>query len=187
MGEKERKHKEWISQDSLDKIAVRRIKKEAVNSARTRTEKETAQQEYTLAAREVKKSIKKDKEKYITELAERAEKAAQSGHTRVLYQTAKLISGQSNITVATVKDGNGKTIFDKEAQNKRWLEHFENLLNRPPPDNPPDILPARKDLLISCEPPTREEIAKAAAQLHPNKAAGPDAIPPEALKSDIET
>ena len=187
LGEKERKHKEWISQESLEKIAVRRTKKEAVNRARTRTEKETAHQEYTIAAKDVKKNIKKDKEKYLTDLAERAEKAAQSGHTRVLYQTTKLISGRSNSTVATVKDKNGKTIFDRETQNRRWVEHFESLLNRPPPDNPPDILSARKDLPISCEPPTREETAKAATQLHPNKAAGPDAIPPEALKADIET
>ena len=88
--------------------------------------------------------------------------------------------------MATVKDANGNAIFDKEAQNKRWMEHFECLLNRPPPNNPPDILPARKDLPICCKPPAREEIAKAAKQLHANKAAGPDAIPPEALKIDID-
>ena len=109
----------------MDKILNRRIKKEAVNSARTRTEKEAAQLEYSITAKEVKKNIKKDKEKYLMELAERAEKAAQSGHTRVLYQTTKLISGQKNTTMATVKDANGNTIFDKEAQNKRWMEHFE--------------------------------------------------------------
>ena len=88
--------------------------------------------------------------------------------------------------MATVKDVNGNTIFDKEAQNKRWMEHFEGLLNRHPPNNTPDILPARKDLPICCEPPAREKIAKAAKQLHANKAAGPDAIPPEALKIDID-
>ena len=120
---------------------TRRIKKEAVNSARTRTEKEAAQLEYSIAAKEVKKNIKKYKEKYLTELAERAGKAAQSGHTRVLYQTTTLISGQKNTTMATVKDANGNTIFDKEAQNKRWMERFEGLLNRLPPNN-----------LIFCKP-----------------------------------
>ena len=66
------------------------------------------------------------------------------------------------------------------------MEHFEGLLNRPPPNNPPDILPATKDLPICCEPRAREEIAKAAKQLHANKAARPDAIPPEALEIDID-
>ena len=98
----------------------------------------------------------------------------------------KIDQWPKNTTMATVKDANGNTIFDKEAQNKRWMEHFEGFLNRPPPNNPPDILPARKDLPICCEPPAREEIAKAAKQLHANKAAGPDAILPEALKIYID-
>ena len=67
---------------------------------------------------------------------------------------------------------------------KRWVEHFEGLLNRPPPTNPPDIIPARKDLPINCDPPTREEIRNAVDLLNLGKAAGPDHISPEALKPD---
>ena len=184
---KEYKHKEWISQTSLDKIEERRGKKEAVNNSRTREGKERARKDYAETAAEVKRSIKRDKQQFVTELAERAESAAQRGQTRILYQTAKLLSGKNNHLSAPVKDKNGNTIFEKEAQSKRWMEHFEALLNRPPPDNPPEILPARKDLDISCEPPTWEEIAKATNQLKSNKAAGPDGIPPEALKADIGT
>ncbi|KAK3770541.1 hypothetical protein RRG08_059696 [Elysia crispata] len=66
----------------------------------------------------------------------------------------------------------------------RWGEHFESLLNRSPPIEPPEILPARNDLDINCEPPTLEEIEKAVSLLNSNKAAGPDYIPPEALKAD---
>ena len=187
MGRKTTKHKDWISQNSLDKINVRRQKKADVSSSRTRNEKETARLEYAGAARDVKRSIKRDKETFINELAEKAERAAQSGHTRILYQTAKVIAGKNNPSCVPVKDLQGKTIFDTEAQNQRWVDHFQTLLNRPPPDNPPDILPARRDLPIDCDPPTREEIARAVKQLHPNKAAGPDAIPPEALRADVKT
>jgi hypothetical protein len=187
LGRKEYKHKEWISQTSLDRIAERRAKKEAINNSKTRAECEVARQEYAQAAKVVKRSIKKDKEQFVTKLAERAEAAAQSGQTRVLYQTTKILAGKYNQTSAPVKDKQGNTIFEKEAQNRRWVEHFETLLNRPPPDNPPDIMPARRDLDISCEPPSKEEIAKATAQLNSNKAAGPDAIPPEALKADVAT
>jgi flagellum-specific peptidoglycan hydrolase FlgJ len=130
LGRKEYKHKEWISQSSIDKVANRRMKKEAVNNSRTRAEKETARMEYRQVAKKVKKSIKEDKEKFVNELAERAEKAAQSGHTRVLYQTAKVLAGKGNSTSAPVKDVQRNTVFDKEAQNKRWMEHFETLLNR---------------------------------------------------------
>ncbi|GFR98360.1 hypothetical protein ElyMa_006348100 [Elysia marginata] len=37
------------------------------------------------------------------------------------------------------------------------------------------------------EPPSKEEVAKATKALKSNKAAGPDLIPPEALKADIPT
>jgi hypothetical protein len=68
----------------------------------------------------------------------------------------------------------------------RWAEHFEELLNRPAPPNPPDIDPADVDLPINCEKPTRDEIRRAITQMKNGKAAGPDDIPAEALKADLE-
>ena len=64
------------------------------------------------------------------------------------------------------------------------MEHFESLLNRPPPIEPQEILPARNDLDINSEPPTLEEIENAISLVNSNKAAGSDYIPPEALKAD---
>ena len=80
LGEKDYKHKDWISQESLNRLSERREKKAAVNNRRTRNEKEAAQREYSDAAKEVKRSIKNDKEAFTNDLAERAEKAAQGGH-----------------------------------------------------------------------------------------------------------
>ncbi len=40
---------------------------------------------------------------------------------------------------------------------------------------------------INCEPPTREEVRSATKSLKNGKSAGPDNIPAEALKADIET
>nr|KAG5691042.1 hypothetical protein BaRGS_021253 [Batillaria attramentaria] len=58
---------------------------------------------------------------------------------------------------------------------------------RPPPPVPPDIPPAAQLLDISTNPPTKTEIIKAIKSLKSGKAAGPDGIPPEALKADIQT
>lgn len=185
LGKQRKTHKEWITQETLDKIKVRRSKKAKVNVSRTRAEREKAQLEYTEAHKEVKKSIKKDKETYMTEMAVKAESAAQNGHLRVLHQTTRKLSGKWSSAEMPVKDAQGNTLIEKEAQLGRWKEHFDTLLNRPTPENPPDITPSEKDLPINCEPPTREEIAKAVKQLNSNKAAGPDYIPPEALKADI--
>ena len=145
-----------------------------------------AQEEYNQVAKEVKGSLKSDKEAYINRLAEKAEKAANNGQMRTLYQTTKALSGKSSLPEVPVKDKEGKMVFGKEAQRKRWVEHFEELLNRPPPTDPPDIIPARKDIPINCEPPTREEVESAVKSLNLGKAAGPDHIPPEALKADTK-
>ena len=69
----------------------------------------------------------------------------------------------------------------------RWRDHFEELLNRPAPSNPPDIPLASEVLEVNCERPDREEIRKAIRLLKTGKAPGPDEIPAEAIKADMET
>ena len=81
----------------------------------------------------------------------------------------------------------GNVLTTSEEQLKRWVQHFEQLLNRPTPSIQASIPPAEPPLDISCEPPTREEIQKAIKPLKMGKSAGPDNIPAEALKADIET
>ncbi|VDP87046.1 unnamed protein product [Schistosoma mattheei] len=66
LGLKKHHHKEWISTETLDKI---KEKKTAINKSRTRAEKVQAQAEYIEANKQVKKSIKADKYKYVEELA----------------------------------------------------------------------------------------------------------------------
>ena len=184
LGEKKSQHKDWISQNSLDLIEKRRELKAQGNASRTRATRADVKEQYRVAAKDVKKSIKRDKEVFTSRLAEKAEEAAAGGHMRILYQTTKTLAGKYGKPEIPVKDQDGKTIFGKEALSKRWMEYFNSLLNRPPPSNPPDILPARNELPISCDPPTKEEIVDAINKLKRGKAAGPDQIPPEAIKAD---
>ena len=86
-----------------------------------------------------------------------------------------------------MKDKTGRQLVGEEQQRKRWVEHFEELLNRSRPQNPPVILPAAQDLDIESGTLTRDEIRMAIGQLKSGKAPGPDCIPCEALKADIET
>ena len=62
----------------------------------------------------------------------------------------------------------------------RRRDHFEELLNRPAPR-------ASEVLDVNCERPDREEIRKAISLLKTGKAPGPDEIPAEAIKADMET
>ncbi|VDP25942.1 unnamed protein product [Schistosoma curassoni] len=52
--------------------------------------------------------------------------------------------------------------------------------------NPPDIEAAHTDLPIDVNPLTTEEIGMTIRQIKNGKAAGPDNIPAEAPKSDVE-
>ncbi|VDP47982.1 unnamed protein product [Schistosoma curassoni] len=69
LGHKKHHHKEWITVDTLDKIQERRNKKAAINASRTRAEKAKAQAEYTEINKQVKRSIRTDKRKYVEDLA----------------------------------------------------------------------------------------------------------------------
>ena len=186
VGPRKHQQKEWITTETMNKIEDRKNKKAAVNSSRTRAAKAKAQEEYKEAHREVKQRLKKDKKDFIEGLAAEAEQAAYSGNMKQLYDITKRLTGRFNNPERPVKDKQGNTANSLEQQMSRWTEHFEELLNRPAPLNPPDIDPAEVDLPINCEKPTREEIRRAISQMKNGKAAGPDDIPAEALKADLE-
>ena len=187
LGYRKFQQKEWITAETQQKIKERKEKKAAVTNSRTRTSKAKTQAEYTDVNRAVKRSIRADKLKYIDSLAEEAEKAANHGNMKQLYETTRKMSGRYSRPQRPVRDREGNIIKTKDGQLKRWAEHFEELLNRPPPTNPPEIQPAQTDLPISCDIPSREEIRKAVQQLKNGKATGPDNIPAEALKTDVDT
>nr|KAG5700998.1 hypothetical protein BaRGS_022709 [Batillaria attramentaria] len=187
LGKRKTQHKEWISADTIQKLEVRKKKKTALNTSRTRRAKAKAQEEYTAADREVKRSTRKDKRDYIDNLANQAEEAALQGNLKDLYQVTKKLAGKFQQTDKPVNDKNGHPLTTTEEQLKRWAEHFRELLNRPIPETPPDIPPAETELPINCDKPSKAEIRKAIMTLSNGKAAGPDEIPAEAIKADTET
>ncbi|VDO96129.1 unnamed protein product [Schistosoma margrebowiei] len=133
LGQKKHHHKEWITVDTLDKIQERRNKNAAINISRTRAEKAKAQAEYTVVNKQVKKSIRTDKRKYVEDLAKTAEKAAREGNMRQLYDITKKLSGNRRKPERPVKSKEGEVITNIEEQQNRWVEHFKELLNRPAP------------------------------------------------------
>ena len=187
LGKKKTEHKEWISADTIQKLEDRKEKKAALNMSRTRTAKAKAQEEYTVADKFVKRSVKQDKRDYIDNLAREAEEAAGQGNLKDLYMVTKKLSGKFQQTDKPVKDKDGNPLTTTEEQLKRWTEHFRELLNRPTPEAPPDIPPAETELPINCNKPSLAEIKKAIKTLKNGKAAGPDEIPAEAIKADIDT
>ncbi|VDP54155.1 unnamed protein product [Schistosoma margrebowiei] len=60
----------------MDKIKEGKNKKTVINNSRTRAEKVETQAEYIETNKQVKKSSRADKQKYVEELATTEEKAA---------------------------------------------------------------------------------------------------------------
>ena len=80
LGKKRVNHKEWISEDTIQKIEARKEKKKILNLSRTRNAKAKAQKEYAAADKKVKASVKKDRNNFVEELASQAEEAAGQGN-----------------------------------------------------------------------------------------------------------
>ena len=187
LGKKEKKHKEWLTQDTWAAIAERKQLKDRVNRSQDQAEKLELQAQYWAKNREVKRSARSDKRKFIHELTEEAENAAGQRNMKRLYEITKALSGKNNNPSRPVKDKNGNTIATEEEQRARWAEHFKETLNRPAPLTQPDIPPPTELLEVNTNPPSKTEITKAIKSMKSGKAAGPDGIPPEALKADIQT
>ncbi|VDO91560.1 unnamed protein product [Schistosoma margrebowiei] len=71
-----------------------------------------------------------------------------------LYDTTKKLAGKYSKPERPVK------INEIQQHRNKWVECFEELLNRPAPMNPPHIEAAHTDLPMDVNPPTTEEIRK---------------------------
>ena len=187
LGKKNIRRKPWISDDTWSKIETRRQKKEKRNTSTTEESKTTAEHEYTDAEKEVKKGTRRDKRRYFEDLATKAEEAAERRNTRELYRITKQMSGKMTNSDAPVKNKQGVVLTTEDSQLKRWTEHFKEVLNRPEPTERPNIPESVCDPTIRTDPPSKHEIRDAVKKLKGNKAPGPDGIPPEALKADVNT
>ncbi|KAK3778189.1 hypothetical protein RRG08_023267 [Elysia crispata] len=64
-----------------------------------------------------------------------------------LYKITKQVCGKfRSITTAPIKNKEGQLLTSETAQEARWTEHFNEVLNRPAPETEPDIKEAEEDL-----------------------------------------
>ena len=66
----------------------------------------------------------------MDKIAEDLEDEARRHNSKILYWHVNKLKGSSQSGLVPVKDRNGATISDKEKVKERWVEHFENVLNR---------------------------------------------------------
>ena len=153
-------HKEWISKDTIQKVEAKKEKKNILNLSRTRNAKAKAQKEYAAADKEVKASVKKDKNNFVEELVSQAEEAARQGNLKDLYMLTRKPNGRFQQSNMPIRDREGQMLMTTEQQLKRWVEHITDFLNLPAPEEQPNISQAEVDLPISVEKTSKDEIKK---------------------------
>ncbi|VDO85133.1 unnamed protein product [Schistosoma margrebowiei] len=62
-----------------------------------------------------------------------------------LYDRTEKLGGKYSKPERPIKDKGGRPITEIQEQRNRWVEYFEELLNRPAPMNLPDIEAAHTD------------------------------------------
>ena len=94
---------------------------------------ERCRQQYREADRTVKRMIRADKLAYMGDLTNQAEEAASKGEQGQVYRITKLVSGKyRGATDAPIVDKQGRLLTTEAEQEARWVEHFSEVLNRPP-------------------------------------------------------
>ena len=186
IGYKDRvKKKDWITQETWKEIENRRLAKSKVNNSKSDRLRERYQQDYNRIHLSVKKLIRQDKRKYMDILAENAEEAAGKMQQANLYKITRQICGKFNSSSdVPIKDKDGRILTSEKDQEKRWTEHFKEILNRPPPENEPTIEDPETELDISTDPPETDEIITSIKDLKNGKAPGIDNLNAELFKAN---
>ena len=80
-------------------------------------------------------------------LAIEAESAAGQRNMKRLYDITRTMSGKRSRPPEQVKNKDGFIITEEQKQRARWVEHFRDILNRPPPTEMPNITATGERLL----------------------------------------
>lgn len=185
IGFKEKGRKGWISEDTWSLIAERKLAKNLVNKDTDADEKEKRRRKYIDLCTKVKRSARNDKRTWYNDIADRAEVAAATGNLKELYELTNILANKKRPGYFSIKDQTGKLLTDDKEQVERWYEYYRELLENSQPCETPDIpQPSQNILHINTNVPTIAEIKEAIKKLKTSKAAGPDNLPCDLLKTD---
>ena len=92
LGFKERNKKDWMVQQTWEKIREWKNVKEEMNVYKTRARKIELQNKYTEKNQEVKRSVRRDQKNYIDNLSYQAEETANKGNIKELFAITRIFS-----------------------------------------------------------------------------------------------
>ena len=102
------------------------------------------------------------------------ENSRERGQARAQYQGINQIRKGYQPRQELIEDKEGNMLVTRDAIKDRWVEHFQELLNRPEPERLPNIEVEGETPQEREELPTREEILREIRNLKNSKASGID-------------
>jgi exonuclease III len=162
----------WVSTTSLEVLDSRRLI--------------PADSEYDIErrslTRQLRASLKRDREAWWTERAKEMEEAAASGDSRKLFRLIRVTGPKRSGVSETVCEEDGTAIHNLQRRLERWSEHFQQQFNWP---SPPVVTVQASGFApwsVSTDCPIEAEIRKEIQLIKRRKAPGSDGISPALFK-----
>ena len=172
LGRKKANKNVWITEGTWEKIdgmwekiEERKATKDKLNSSKTCAMKARYQQQYSAIHKKVKVRARQDKRYYYKGLVREAEGAAEQRDLREQYQLTRVLPGKKSPLDRSIKCKSSNILSSKEEQQKRWVDHFTEILNREPPHTLADIPAAECTIKLRSVAPMKEEIREAVMSL----------------------
>ena len=175
LGPHRRKNKPWVTNDILDLCDKRR------ESKKRKHLDEEGRRLYQQANTEVRKGMRKAKEKWVYDQCLDIDIGMANGNLKNAFNTLKLLTKNNQTKSTAIEDKHGELITNQNEVKERWTEYCRGLYNYelqtdsstltdpgPRGDDTPPIL--------------KEEVEKAIKKLKIGKAPGIDNIPSELLR-----
>jgi len=190
LGPATRHHQDWFDENDREIHFLLEEKKSmlwALQNDPTNVVKKAA---FTNMCSTVQAKLRSMQDSWLSAKADEIQGYADRHDPKRFYDALKAVYGPQSSGSSPLLSAEGSTLLtDKKRILDRWVEHFNNVLNRLAAINDQAItrLP---QLPINTEidtPPTYEEVNKAIKQMTTGKALGPDAIPAEVYKTGGKT
>jgi len=169
----------WLSSDTLEVLTRKGEARLAGQSEKHRRLKGV-----------FKAKAKADLESHYNALADEAETGLQRNDLRPVYRAITQMRGgceRVQGTTVPISKNDGTPCVSVDEVLDRWNEHYQQMLNYAPASLCPELDDAAANAApagdIREDAPTLEEVQKAIRKLRNGRAAGPDEITPERLKT----